>query len=129
VTVFGKESARIHDLSGFAERSKLGYGHFITREKIDKTNSVNLCNLLREVPGLGVTTDSDIECDVSLRGVKSLDSCDMTIYVNGHKLVSTMRDFPRSMSPREIGGIEVYSSATEPPQFPGGCGSLVVWSR
>lgn len=129
VTVFGKESAQSRDLSGFAERSRLGFGHFITPEKIARTMSPNICDLLREVPGLGVTVDTNLECDVSTRGVHSLDLCGLMPYRNGHKFSGTMREFTRSMSPRDIVGIEVYTQATEPPQFPGGCGSLVVWTH
>lgn len=129
VTVFGKENRHMHDLSGFAERSRLGFGHFITPEKIAQTTSANICDLLREVPGLGVTTDSKLGCDASIRGVVSLDLCGLMVYLNGHKFTGTMREFTQSISPRDIAGIEVYSQATEPPQFPGGCGSLVVWTR
>lgn len=129
VTVFGKESGHMRDLSGFAERSRLGFGHFITPEMIARTTSVNICDLLREVPGVSVTTDSKIECSATSRGVKSLDPCVLIVYLNGHKFGGTMREFTRSISPREIAGIEVYSSATEPPQFLSGCGSLVVWTR
>lgn len=129
VTVFGKESWRMRDFTGFLERRERGFGHFITRDKIDRTSSTSVCDLLREVPGVSVSSDGGIGCDASVRGMGSLSSCGLTVYVDNIKFDGTMREFTREYSPREVAGIEVYSSATEPAQFPGGCGSLVVWLR
>jgi hypothetical protein len=129
VTVLGRQSRRMRDLSGFVERSGRGFGHFITREKIDRTTSTSVCDLLREVPGVSVSSNGGIGCDASIRGMGSLSSCGLTVYVDNIKFDGTMREFTREYSPRDVAGMEVYSTATEPAQFPGGCGSLVVWLR
>ena len=129
LTVFGKESRRVRDFTGFLERSTRGFGHFITRERIDRTSSTSVCDLLREVPGVGISSDGGIGCDASIRGMGSLSRCGFTVYLDNLKFDGSVQEFTRTISPREIAGIEVYSSATEPAQFPGGCGSLVVWTR
>ncbi len=129
VTIFGKESRRVRDYTGFLERSRRGFGHFITRDKIARTSSTSICDLLREVPGVSVSSEGGIGCDASIRGMGSLSPCGFTVYLDNLKFNGSVREFTGEISPHDVSGIEVYSSATEPAQFPGGCGSLVVWTR
>lgn len=129
VTVYGKRSSRMRDLTGFLDRSKRGFGHFVTRAEIDATNPQSVCDLLRRMPGVNVATDAGIGCSASIRGMQSLRSCEPTVYLDNMPFMGTMSEFTAMVLPRQIMGIEQYSSATEPIQFPGGCGAIVVWTR
>ena len=129
LTVFGKESGRMRDLTGFAQRSKRGFGHFVTRSQIEVIDPQTVCDLFRRVPGVTVTAGGGMGCGVHIRGMGSLSRCEPTVYLDNTKFGGSVSEFANSISPRDIMGIELYSSATEPVQFPGGCGSIVVWTR
>jgi hypothetical protein len=55
--------------------------------------------------------------------------CEPTVYEDNIAFGGTFSEFARSVPPHDIMGIEVYTTATEPPQFPGACGVIVVWTR
>ena len=129
VTVFGKESRRMRDLTGFSQRSKRGFGRFLTRDQIGRTDVQSVCDLLRRVPGVNVSTDAGMGCGASIRGMGSPNGCEPTVYLDNTPFGGSVAEFTRSVSPRDIMGIELYSTATEPAQFPGACGSIVVWTR
>jgi Carboxypeptidase regulatory-like domain/TonB-dependent Receptor Plug Domain len=130
VTVFGKESARMRDLTGFAERSRRGFGRFVTRSQIEMAGPQTLCDLFRRVPGVTVTDGGGgMGCELIIRGMASMSRCQPTVYLDNTKFGGSVSELANSISPSDIMGIELYSSATEPVQFPGGCGSIVVWTR
>jgi hypothetical protein len=139
VTVFGKRSRRMRDLTGFAERKQKGFGRFITRQEIDDRNVLSACDLLRQVPGVSVFDDGTTGCSANIRGSTTgttLGSgrqaphlCEPTVYEDNMPFGGTFSEFTRTVLPKEILGIEIYSSATEPPQFFGACGVIVVWTR
>ena len=129
VTVYGKESRRMRDLTGFAERSQRGFGRFLTRDQIDRADVQNVCDLLRRVPGVSISTDVGMGCGAFVRGIGNPNGCQPTVYLDNLPFGGTVAEFTRSMSPRDIMGIEIYSTATQPPQYPGTCGSIVVWTR
>lgn len=136
VTVYGKRSGRMRDVSGFVERQQRGFGRFITRADIDRSNTLTVCELFRRVAGLSVREEGVNDCEVSMRGTLSLmgpsagvTACEPTLYVDNAPFNGSVGEFTRTIRPRDIMGIEVYSTSTEPLQFPGGCGSIVVWTR
>jgi hypothetical protein len=135
LTIFGKPGRRMRDLTGFLDRKRRGFGRFITREEIDRENPITACDLLRRVPGLTVNDDGAFGCTPNIRGAVSSVSgsgprlCAPTVYEDNVPFSGTFTEFVRSLSPHDIMGIEVYTSATEPPQFQGACGAIVVWTR
>ncbi|MDQ2768677.1 MAG: carboxypeptidase regulatory-like domain-containing protein [Gemmatimonadota bacterium] len=139
VTVFGKRSQRLRDLTGFAERKQKGFGRFITRQEIDERNVFSACDLLRRVPGVNVMDDGTTGCTANIRGATTGASpvgtraaphlCEPTVYEDNVPFGGTFSQFSRTVLPKDIMGIEVYTSATEPPQFFGACGVIVVWTR
>lgn len=136
VTVYGRQSGRMRDVSGFVERQQRGFGRFVTRADIDRSNPLTVCELFRRVAGLSVREGGVNDCEVSMRAAISLagpsagvTACAPTLYLDNAPFNGSMTEFTRTVTPRDIMGIEVYSTATEPPQFQGGCGSIVVWTR
>jgi hypothetical protein len=135
LTVFGRPGRRMRDLTGFLDRKSRGFGRFITREEIERENPFSACDLLRRVPGLTVNDDGAFGCTANIRGAVTGVSgsgphlCEPALYEDNVLFSGTVTDFTRSVSPRDIMGIEIYTSATEPPQFQGACGAIVVWTR
>jgi hypothetical protein len=140
VTVYGKENRRMRDLTGFTERKQKGFGRFMTQREIDERNVLSACELLRRFPGVTVMDDGTSGgCTANIRGsttgVSPLGTgavphfCEPTVYEDNVQFGGTLSQFTRSVLPKDIMGIEVYSSATEPPQFFGPCGAIVVWTR
>lgn len=136
VTVYGKPSGRFRDLTGFVQRRQEGFGRFITRADINQQNAITVCDLFRRVVGLHVVEGGVGGCEVSMRGAASMmrprgggGACQPTVYVDNLRFEGTVGEFAQTVTPREIMGIEVYSTATEPPQYPGTCGTIVVWTQ
>jgi hypothetical protein len=136
VTVYGKPTGRMRDLSGFVERQRQGFGHFITWSDIDHSSAITVCDLFRRVVGLQVVEGGMSGCMVSVRGAASMirasaggGTCQPTVYLDNSPFGGSVSEFARAVSPQEIMGIEVYTTATAPPQFAGACGSIVVWTR
>jgi hypothetical protein len=136
VTVYGKPTGRMRDLSGFMERKRQGFGRFITRSDIDQSNAITVCDLLRREVGLQVMEGGLSGCAVSVRGSASMiraagggGSCQPTVYLDNAPFGGGVSEFTKEVSPQQIMGIEVYTTATAPPQFAGPCGSIVVWTR
>ena len=139
VTVFGKHTQRMHDLTGFAERRQKGYGRFITRQEIDQRNVLSACELLRQVPGVNVMDDGTTGCTANIRGATTGAAaagaraaphlCEPTVYEDNIPFGGTFSQFTRTVLPKDIQGIEVYTASTEPPQFFGECGVIVIWTR
>jgi hypothetical protein len=135
VTVFGtKPARRFNDLNGFLQRQRSGFGKFLTRAQIDQADANSVCDLLRRVNGIHVDDTGISGCQATLRGGmsglgRSGRACEPKVFLDGIPFGGNVAELARAVSPREIMGIEVYSTATEPPQFFGACGSLVVWTR
>ncbi|MBK5186910.1 MAG: hypothetical protein JJD97_01630, partial [Gemmatimonadaceae bacterium] len=138
VTVYGKSGTRMRDLTGFLDRKRRGFGRFITPEEIDRRSAVSTCDLLRRVPGLHVFDDDTSGCTANLRGATTGATaaasavprqCEPTVYEDNIVFGGTLSEFARTVPPHDIMGIEVYTTATEPPQFAGACGAIVVWTR
>ena len=134
VTVFGKPSWKMRDFTGFQERRRKGFGHFITREQIAQTNDVSICDLLSRVPGVTISSNGGIGCSARLRAMVTgvgggVSACEPKVYMDNLPFDGSVAEFTRSYSPRDIMGIEVYSASTQPVQYQGLCGSLVVWTR
>ena len=139
VTVYGKTQPVTRVNTGFEQRMKKGYGKFITEAEIDQENVLSICDLLRRKSGLLVVDEGMGACRVQIRGaVSGADiagaravphPCEPIIYQDAVRFGGSVADFTRIISPHEILGIEIYTAATQPTQFSGGCGAIVVWTR
>lgn len=112
-------------MNGFYARQAGSGGSFITRAEIDDRRPAYLSDLLRTVPSLRTTQLRDGTGSVVLgRG-----GCPPTYYMDGIRLVEVQSQ-DLFVPPGDLEGVEVYTSANAPPQYPGNrCGSIVMWSR
>ena len=130
VTIYGKRSERRSDFRGFLERSKRGFGHFLTRADIEKRHPFQFTDLFRMMPGFSLVPDTGFGYTiVSTRGSGFGGRCQPTIYLDGMKL-SDASDIDGFIMPSDIAAVEAYAgSAGAPPQYSGsGCGSVLIWT-
>ena len=96
--------ARLLEVSGFRERQRVGFGHFIDAREIGRLQPPSVYSLLRPY----------------LRG------CTM-MYVNGARAA-----VPQGLMVSELVGVEIYSRNLQaPPQFQNpyvDCGSIALWT-
>lgn len=130
VTIYGKHSKRVSDLTGFLQRSKGGFGHFLTRADIEKRHPFQFTDLFRMIPGFMVVRDTGFGYRlVSTRGTGFGGKCQPSIYVDGMKIYDS-GDIDGILIPSEIAAVEAYAGpAGAPPQYTTGeCGSILIWT-
>jgi hypothetical protein len=117
-------------LAGFRARVRTHAGSFITRERIDRANSADLSDLLRELPGVRIGPIRNQGRAIRIRGAP----CPPLVFVDGSPASAGEFDVD-IIDLRSVEGVEVYAGATEvPPEFMGprdldGCGVIAIWSR
>lgn len=141
--------ARTPGLDGFYRRAAGGFGHFFTREDIERLNPGETSELLRTVPGIEVTRqggnwESSIrsaETPLALSGGEVVE-CPVHVYVNGHLAPPALDQFswnPATVDvvrPQDLEGMEVYRRRTEIPhqflrssQGQPPCVVILIWTR
>jgi hypothetical protein len=126
-------SRRRQMLSDFFDRSARGFGHFITREQIEKRNPMNLSDMMRMIPGARLLPNRN-GGTATLRFARATmgRDCPPQYWVDGVKTYALNID---DIIPQDVEGIEVYSGAsTIPPQFNTRegttiCGVVLIWTR
>lgn len=117
-------------MADFFRRKRSGWGQFITRQDIGRLNPFRVTDLLWGERGVWMAYDRRGQPMVYFRGRISYGGrCYPAIYIDGHRLPGDM-SLNEWVMPQEVEGIEVYrSEITTPPEFPGGCGAIVIWTR
>jgi hypothetical protein len=128
--------------AGFYDRRELGFGHFITRDRIEARLATNLIDLLRGYPGVSVvkigppSNDSDVVMrsggQMFLRG-----TCLPSVAIDG-KVVRRGGIEEAGLdavlpSPLQVDAIELYLDGAGLPAWAAGglspCGAILVWTR
>lgn len=146
VTVVAKEIERrlpyLAD-AGFYKRRQEGFGHFLTRDEIDKRDPQVMSDLLRGMTGVFVHCGSGFRsCEVSTRAGGSMflrGRCQPSIVLDGVVVraggVPSRGDLTLDtlLNPFNVEAVEVYPGPEGVPvQYSGSlspCGAIVVWSR
>jgi hypothetical protein len=118
----------------FNRRRSRGVGAFVTRADIEKRQPASISELLRYLPGVGVTQKmagepQPVHMERSVRSSMQA-TCVVQLYVDGHPYPhGNVDDF----APNLIEGVEVYRSASEiPADFrtrDATCGLIALWTR
>jgi hypothetical protein len=131
VVVYGKRSKRSRDFTGFVQRSKSGFGHFLTRADIEKQHPFQFTDLFRMIPGFMVVPDTQGfgYRIVSTRGSDFSGKCQPAIYINGMQMYDAS-GIDGFVIPDDVAAVEAYAGpAGAPPQYrSGGCGSILIWT-
>jgi len=118
----------------FNRRKSRGIGAFVTRADIEKRQPGSMSEMLRYLPGVGVTQKMAGEPQ-PVHMQRSVNSsmqatCVVQLYVDGHPYPNGNVD---DFSPISIEGVEVYRSASEiPADFrtrDATCGLIALWTR
>jgi len=120
-------------LSDFYDRSSRGFGHFVTRDQIEKRNPMNLSDMMRMIPGARLTPiRGGGQATLRFSRAQGPRDCPPQYWVDGVKTWNLNID---DIVPQDVEGIEVYSGAsTVPPQFNTKegttiCGVILIWTR
>ena len=134
-------------IPSFDEHKRLGLGHFITSEQLEKREVSHLAEVLETIPSLQITRDGPTKAYATRsRGTISFNDaggtrghvCYATVYWDGHAVYSNVDTTqPRfdlnSIPVGEIQAIEYYAGPSETPAEYSGlnstCGVLVIWTR
>jgi len=127
--------------AGFYKRKQEGFGHFLTRDQIDKRDPLILSDLLQGMSGVRVACTGARHCTVTMRAANTMffrGSCNPSVVLDGVLLQPggtgggglRLDDL---VNPFNIEALEVYPSpAGVPVQYSGylsPCGAILVWSR
>lgn len=144
-------------IPSFEEHRKLGLGHFIAREQLEKQGSRRMTEILREVPTVtvipgagnrGWITSSRQGVLGRAGSVRTLDKADSVagalpgrcyarVYMDNTLVYRGRQGEPlfdvNSLAPSKVEAVEYYASAVQTPARYGGpdavCGVLVIWTR
>jgi hypothetical protein len=136
-TMVVTERSLTQRLTEFEGRRKLGLGHFITAEEIDKRNSVYVADIIRVVPSVGIAGGTaGVQVAHNIRGShgagQGIAGCPFQLFLDGVPMPpeTNLANLP---PPREFAGIEIYSGpATIPLQYKYGtasCGVILFWTK
>lgn len=123
---------RYSNLKGFMERSRTGVGRFLTSDDVVRRRPIVTSDLFRTVPGLFMDAPRGIDQFVTMRSAFG-GRCAPTVVLDGSVMNRlSVQEIDMFVAPREVLGIEVYSSSYVPAQFQmpmSECGSIVIWTR
>lgn len=125
VTVIGKRSNASRGLEDFLQRSRSGFGHYITAADIERNYTFAVTDALRMTPGLRVSPGR-FGNQVTVRG-----GCAPEVYVDGMRMYDGAQDIDQFVQPSQVAGIEVYTGiAGAPMQYQSnGCGAILIWTK
>lgn len=113
----------------FDRRRSGAFGHFITREEIERQHAMHFTDILRLIPGVRIAAGF-AQSGVRLRGAR----CPPHVWIDGTPAGAA--EFNLDAIPLQtVQGVEVYSGvATVPAELMAGrargrCGVIVVWTR
>ncbi len=128
---------------GYQRRLETGLGTYITREDVERRNPGLVTDLLRDVPGLVVTSSGSGLRPVVEMARSAGKKCGTQIFVDGFLLNRRSATIPGAppadfriddaVSPASVEGIEIYRGlSTVPPEFlnpDAECGVIAIWTR
>ncbi len=137
--------------AGFYKRRQVGFGHFLTRDEIDRRDPLILSDLLHGMSGVRVTCGGQqrgpsqggpgLQCTVTMRAANTMffrGKCNPSVVLDGVLLqpggtAGGGLSLDDLVNPFNIEALEVYPSpAGVPVQYSGylsPCGAIIAWSR
>jgi len=144
VVVEGRRDLQL-DRRGFYDRrswaERLGHGHFMTAEDVERRSPQRLSHLLADFPGTDVTCAGSSIRGCRVRMVRAPTCEEADVYLNGTRVIAgdgsvgagSRLTLDELVAPWEVAGLEVYTgAATTPAEFSGSdgqCGAIVIWTK
>jgi hypothetical protein len=114
-------------MAGFYERRRLGLGHYLDREAIERRNAFVTTDLLLGMAGVRVykTNDPFTNRVVFLRCER------IGVYLDGSRLWGDPGENLSLINPADVEAMEIYRGASElPAEFMSDdCAAIVIWTR
>jgi hypothetical protein len=123
---------RKQDRSGFQERQQSGQGQYLNPDQIERLHAVLTSDLFQSIPSLGVSKSGYVNDKRILMRRGAMGVCEPAVFLDGVRMPEmTTGDIDAWARPNDLGGIEVYTGATTPPQYQtlNGCGSILLWTK
>ena len=121
------------DRVGFSRRQARGPGEFVSRAQIEKQRPRFLSDILRSVPGVGLSGNrmgGDSRAGMLRSSASGARRCPIQYFVDG---VQTWGFNIDDVPPRDVEGLEIYKGASQiPAEFNRGsamCGVILIWTR
>jgi hypothetical protein len=134
VTVLGAEGSRVLQLQGFYERRAFGFGHFLTREDIEKRGTGRVRDLFELIPGFWTARGPGCQPALFLDGLFLGGPDAKTVLTIRPRRTDVLDLLELLVSVGDIEGIEIYKGPSQvPARFnilspcPGR--AIVVWTR
>jgi hypothetical protein len=129
ITVTAAPTRYRRDLEGLIRRMDLGFGQFITRERLENRPGARLGDLLREVPGV-LVFQNGVKSYLEVRGRE----CQPDVYVDGRPFPLDPALGVNELFSQELEAIEVYKATEVPGEFLSAgfqrpCMAIVIWTR
>jgi hypothetical protein len=136
-TIYGKAHASraMERLAGFLHRKRVEWGHFITREDIERRQPFNTTDLFQAMLGVRIIR-SGFDYSIMMQGIGGY-WCTPKVFLDGFSFPlngggGTGNVLDSFIVPEDLAAVEVYPrNMLTPAQFRdvNDCGSIVLWSR
>jgi TonB-dependent Receptor Plug Domain len=122
---------------GYYERKKLGFGHFVDPDEVDRRRATahTVGELLQNIPGVSLEPDPNGmgHTRPHFTGIQSeARACGLPRILVDNVAIDTT-DIESAIHPQDVLAMEVYRRPSEiPPEYGGAtsaCGVLVIWTR
>ncbi|HUR00453.1 MAG TPA: carboxypeptidase regulatory-like domain-containing protein [Gemmatimonadaceae bacterium] len=131
VVVTARRAAAL-DVVGFSQRKKSGMGYYISPEQIQRMHPIYLTDVLRQVPGIRVSSTPEGDVVVPTRGASMTGGGCVQYYVDNMPWQSMEPgDINHFVSGHEIVAVEVYNGPGAPAQYSraNGCTTILLWTK
>ncbi|HEV7838013.1 MAG TPA: carboxypeptidase regulatory-like domain-containing protein [Gemmatimonadaceae bacterium] len=131
VVVTARRTASL-DVVGFSQRKKTGMGYYLGPDQIERMHAQYLTDVLRQVPGIRVSSTPDGDVVVPTRGASLAGGSCVQYYVDNMPWQSMQPgDINQFVSGHEIAAVEVYNGPGAPAQYTraNGCATIVLWTK
>jgi hypothetical protein len=131
VVVTARRTASL-DVVGFSQRKKTGMGYYLGPDQIERMHAQYLTDVLRQVPGIRVSSTPDGDVVVPTRGASLTGGSCVQYYVDNMPWQSMQPgDINQFVSGHEIAAVEVYNGPGAPAQYTraNGCATIVLWTK
>ncbi len=115
---------RFLEAAGFYRRARLGGGHRMDRDAIERRAPVDLTQLLQTVPGVRLGRGEFGE--TVLLSSRGGGGCELTVWVDGMRMMGI--DINHFL-PHHVEAVEVYVGVNVPARYYDDCGVLLIWTR
>jgi hypothetical protein len=118
-------------LARFWERRKNGFGSFMTRDEIENRNAPDFAELVRNIPGVRITSRNGRPA-IRFARSSGVRDCPPQYVLNGIRIENGS---PDEFAPEDVEALEIYAGpSTIPIEFQprpnaNTCGAVVIWTR